>query len=92
MYFLNYVCYTWCHGQHLVDSSIALFSQSLTLPNVCVSILSKLLIALMGFPSLGAVFQMETAHERAQSKLNDMHNAWYVLSQCRPLDSVGVKG
>jgi len=51
------------YGQHLVDSSIALFSKSLTLSNVSAFIHSKLLIVLMGFPRLGAAFYTQTAHE-----------------------------
>jgi len=56
MYFPIYLCWTWSHGWHLVDSSIALFPMSVTLPNDYALILSKLLIALMGFPRLGAAF------------------------------------
>jgi hypothetical protein len=64
----------------------------LTLPNVCPVILSKLQIALMGFPRLGAAFYSQTAHEYAQSKLNDMRHACYVVSQYGPLDAGGPKG
>jgi len=46
-----------------MDSSVALFSKYLTLLNVYAFIRSKLLIALMGFPTLGAAFYAETAHE-----------------------------
>jgi len=90
-YFLNYPCSTWSHGRHLDDSCIALFSKYLTLPNVYAFILSKLLIALMGFPRLGAAFYPETAHECTQSKLYDVRHAWYVVPQRRPLDSRGLK-
>jgi hypothetical protein len=69
MYFLNYLCLTWSDGCHLVDSSIALFSKSLTLPNMYAFILSKLLIALMGFPRLGAAFYTETAQKCRKSPL-----------------------
>jgi hypothetical protein len=51
------------HGTHFVDSSIALFSKSLTLPNVYEFILSKLVIKLMRFPRLGEPFQTQSAHE-----------------------------
>jgi hypothetical protein len=40
----------------------------------------------MGFPRLGAACYTQTAQEYTQSKLNDMRHAWYVVSQCRPLD------
>jgi len=90
-YFLNYLCQTRLHGQHLNDSSIALFSKSLTLPDVYAFILSKLLIALMGFPRLGAAFYTETAQECTQSQLYDVRHAWYVVPQCWPLDSRGLK-
>jgi len=36
-YFRNYLRYTRSHRWQLVDSSISLFSKSLTLPNVCAS-------------------------------------------------------
>jgi len=62
-HFLNYLGQTWFQGLHLIDSSLALFSKSLTLPNVYALILSKLLIALMGFPRLGAAFYTEAADE-----------------------------
>ena len=45
-YFLKYRCLTWCHWWHLVDSSIAISSQSLTLPNVCEFILTTMLVTL----------------------------------------------
>jgi len=90
-YFLNYLCQTRFHGRHLIDSSIALFSKSLTLPDVYAFILSKLLIALMGCPRPGAAFYTETAHECTQSQLYDVCHAWYVVLQCRPLDSRGLK-
>jgi len=86
-YFLNHLCQTRSHGRHLVDSSIALFSKSLTLPDVYTFILSKLLIALMGFPRLGAAFYTETAHECTYSQQYDVRHARYVVPQCRPLDS-----
>jgi len=35
--FLNYLCQTWCHCWHLINFSIALFSNSLTLHNVYAS-------------------------------------------------------
>ena len=92
MYFLNFLCKTWSHGRHLVDSRIALFTESFTLPNVYALILSKLRIALMGFQRLGVAFHTQTAHECTQSRLNDVHPAWYVVSQCRPLNSGGLKG
>ena len=63
--FLNYPCKTWSHGGRLVDSHIALFLNSLTLPNVYAFILSQLLITLMCFPRLGAAFHTQTAHECA---------------------------
>ena len=62
-YFLIYHCQTWSHGRQLFDSSIAFFSKSVTFPNVYAFILCILLIALMGFPQLGAAFYTQTAHE-----------------------------
>jgi len=76
----------------LTHSSISLFSKSLTVSNVCAFILSKLVIGLMGFPGLGEAFYTQTAHECAQRKLNDARHAWYMVSQCVPLDSGGLKG
>jgi len=61
MYILNYLCYTWFHGWHLIDSSVALFSKPLTLPNGYAFISSKLLIVLTGFPRLGAALYTKTA-------------------------------
>ena len=63
MYFLNYLCQTWSHAQHLIDSSIAFFSKSLTLPDVHGFIFSKLLIVLMSFPRLGALLYTKSAHK-----------------------------
>jgi len=65
MFFLNYLCQTWSHSQQLVDSSIAIFLNPLTIPNVCAFILSKLLIAMMGFPRLGVAFYAGIAQECA---------------------------
>jgi len=64
----------------------------MTLPNVYAFILTKLLIALMGFSRLGAVFYPETAHECTQSKQNEVCHAWYVVSQYRLFDSRVLKG
>ena len=91
-YFLNYLGETWSHGRHFHNSSIALFSKSLTPPNVCAFILSRLLIPLMGFPRLGAAFYTETAHECIQCKLGDAHHTGHVVSERGQLDSGGVKG
>jgi len=90
-YFLNYHCYTWFHGRHLIDSSSVLFSKPLTLANIYVFILSKLQIALMGFTRLGAAFDTETAHECTSTQLYDVRHARYAVPQCRPLDSRGLK-
>jgi len=90
-YFLNYLCQTWSDGRHLIDSSIALLSKSLTLANVYAFILAKLLIALMRFPRLGAAFYNDTAHECTYSQLYDVRHAWYMVPQCRPLESRGLK-
>ena len=46
----------------------------------------------MGFPTLGAAFYPKTAHERTQSKLDDVHHERYVVSDCRPQDTGGIKG
>jgi hypothetical protein len=92
MYFLNYLCYTWSHGRHFVDSCIALSSRSLTLPNVCASVLFKWKITLIGFPRLGAAVYTQTAVECIESKLNDVCDAWNVASQRRLLDSGSLKG
>jgi len=91
-YFLNYLCQTWSHGWHRIDSSIALFWKSLTLSKVYAFILSTLLIVPIGFPRLGAVFYTQTAHDCTESQLYDVRPAWYVVPQCRPLDSGGLKG
>ena len=63
MYCLNYVCKTWSHGRHNIDSSIALSSLPLTHRTVCALILFKWQIALMGFQRLGAAIYTETTHE-----------------------------
>jgi len=80
------------HGRHLVHSSITLIMQSLNVPNDRAYILSKLLIALMGFPKLGAAFYTKTAHECTQRTLNELPHVWYVVSHFTPLDSGGLKG
>jgi len=90
-YFLIYLCQTWFHGRRRIDSSVALFSNPLTLPNVDAFILFTLLIVLMGFSRLGAACHTETAHECIYSQLYDVRHAWYVVPQCRPLDSTGLK-
>jgi len=90
-YFLNYLCKTWSHGQYLIDSIIAHFSKSLTLANVYAFILSKLLIVYMGFPRLGAALSTEAAHECTSSQLYDVRHAWFVVSECRALDSRHLK-
>jgi hypothetical protein len=92
MYYLNYLCYTWSHGRHLIYSSIALFLKALTFPNGWAFILSKLLIALMGVQSLGAAVYTLTAHECTQSMLNVLRHAWYVVPQYGPLDLGRLKG
>jgi hypothetical protein len=92
MYFLNQLCLAWSNIQHLVESSIALFSQCLTLPNVCAFILFKLLIVLLGFPRLAVAFYRETAHERTQRNLNLMCHAWCVVYHCRPQNTRCIKG
>jgi len=47
---------TWSHGWHLVDSIIALFSKSFTLPNVDPLIHCKLLFRLIAFTCRGVAF------------------------------------
>jgi len=91
-YFLKYLCFTWSYSRHLVDSGIALFSKSLTHPNVYAFILSKLLIALMHIPKLGEAFYTGTAHGCTKSQLYDMRPASYVVPQYRPLDSGALNG
>jgi len=79
-YFLNYLWYTWSHGRHLMDSCIALFSKSWTLPNVYAFILSKLLIMLMGFQRVGVALkprQIFTA-PNARCMLCAMHGMWFL--------------
>jgi hypothetical protein len=56
MDFLYYLCYTWSRGQHLVDTSIAPVSKSLTIPNLYAIIPCELPIILMGFSRLGGAF------------------------------------
>jgi len=92
MYFFNYLCYTCSHGRSLPDFCIALCSKSLVIWTIYAFILSKLLIALMGFPRLCSACFTRTAHECTQSKLNDMRHAWYAVFQSRPLDSGGLNG
>jgi len=91
MYFLNYLCWTWFHGRHHIDSSIALISKSLTLPNVYIFILSKLLIVLMGFPRPGAAFYTNTGNQCAYSQPYDVCHAWYAVPQSRALLCKGLK-
>jgi hypothetical protein len=61
-YFFNYLYQTWPQGRHFVHSSIALCSKSLTLPTINTAIVSKLQIALMGFPRFGSAFHIQTSH------------------------------
>ena len=79
-HFLNYLCYIWSHGRHLVDSSIALFSKSLTLSNVYAFILAKLLIALMGFPRCGTAFtpRLFMNAPKAICMPCAMHSIWFL--------------
>jgi len=91
-YFLKYLCRTWSHSRLLIHSSVALFSQFLTLLNVCTFILSKLLIALMGFPRLGVAVYTEIDHEPTKSKQTDVHHAWYVVTHCMLPNYGGLKG
>jgi len=91
VYFLNFLCQSRSHGRHLIDSSIALFSKSLTLPDVYAFIPSKLPITLMSVPWLGAAFYTETAHECPYSPMYKVRHAGYVVSQFRPLDSRVLK-
>jgi hypothetical protein len=79
MYFENFLCQAWSHGQHLDDSCIAIFSKSLTLSDVYTFICSKLLRSLKGFPRLGAAIYTETAHEYTQSQLKVIHHSWYIV-------------
>jgi hypothetical protein len=90
-YFLKYLCQTRSHGRHLVDSSIALVSKSLTLPDFHACILSKVLIVLVGFPTLRAAFYTETGHEFTSSQQYDLRHTWYVVPQFRLLDSRGFQ-
>jgi hypothetical protein len=41
----------------------------------------------LGFPTLGAAFYTQTAHQYTKSLLYAMWHAWYEGPQCRPLDS-----
>jgi len=59
-YILNYHWKMWFHGRHLLDYYSTLFLNLLTLPDVYASILSKLLISLMGFTGLGAIFHIQS--------------------------------
>jgi hypothetical protein len=90
-YFLNYVCQTQPQSRHLVDSSIALFSQYLILPNVYAFSLFKLLITPMGFPRLGTACDPKTPHECTPSKLKHLHHPCCVISHCRPQETGGLK-
>jgi len=91
-YILNYLCYIWSLGQHLVDSCIALFLKSLTLLDVYGFIFATLLIVLMGFPRRTGACYSESAHKCSWSKLYDVHHEWKLPSWCRPLDSGGFNG
>ena len=64
---------------------------SLTLPTVYAFTFSKLLIALRGFRRLGAAFHIETTRECTLSQVYDVCHEWYVVPQCRPLDSRRLK-
>jgi len=90
-YLLNYLCETWTHGRHPIDSRIAHFPKCLTLPKAYAFILSKVLIAHMGFPRVGPAFYTQTADECTSSQLYDVRHARNVVPQCRPLDSRGLK-
>ena len=92
MYYLNYPCQTRLHSRYLIESSIALISQSLTLPIFWAFILFTLLIALMGFPRLGVVFYPETAHEFTQSKQCYVRHAQHVVYHYWPLSLGSLKG
>jgi len=73
-FFLNYLCWSWAHGWHLVDYSISLFRKSFTLSKVHASILSTLLIVLIGFPRCGMAFYDGTAHACIWNKLNNVRH------------------
>ena len=45
-----------------------------------------------GIPILGVAFYTEAAHECTESQLYVMRHAWFVVPQCRPLDSGGLDG
>ena len=91
LYFLNYLCQTHCHGRQLIDWSIALFSKSLTVANVYAFNQAKLLIVLMRLSIFRATLYTETAHECTESQLYDVCHARYLVPQCRPLGSRGLK-
>jgi hypothetical protein len=55
------------------------FSQSLTHPDVYGFILTKLLLALIGFSRLGATSYTETAHEYTYRQLYDVRHSWYMI-------------
>jgi hypothetical protein len=90
-YFPNCLGYTWSHNWVLVELSIALFLKSLTLPNLYASILSKLLIVLIGYSRFCVAYYTKTLYECTKRQLNNVHHTWYVVPQCRPLNSRGFK-
>jgi len=78
-------------GRHQIDSSVAQGTKCLTLPNIYAFILSDLLIMLIGYRWLVAALYTLTANECFYSQWYDVHSAWYVVPQCRPLHSGVLK-
>jgi len=77
-YLFNNLCLSWSDGWHLVDPSIALFTKSLTLPNVYAFIFSKLLITLIRIWRVGEAFYTQTTHEciKRSWMMWGMHGMW----------------
>jgi len=46
----------------------------------------------MDFTRLGVAFYNEMSHECTHSQLYNVHHAWYVVIQCRPIDSGVLMG
>jgi len=78
-YFLNYLCWTWFHGRHLVGSSIVLFSKSLTLPDVYAFILSKCWSSSWASQELVWPFtpRLLTNAPKASCIMCAMHGMWF---------------
>jgi hypothetical protein len=74
-----------------VDSSFALSSKFLTVPNVYAFELPKWLIVLTGVARLGAAIYTKSTNESTYSQLYVVRHAWYLVPQSRQGESRGPK-